>query len=928
MNSMNHLQRKWGVLSLVVFLALCPLVVAQTATISGTVTGPDGTTGLPDIDVAAFYWNGDWWEEVTWAYTDFSGAYELEGLEAGIYRVRFADWTGNYVSEIYDNVIGDSPWQGGMNISVASGAMVSGINASLAVASKITGTVTAADGETGLSNIYVGAWRSTGSWWEELTHTYTDESGNYVLGGLIAGEYRVVFSDWNDIYVSEIYDDVIGEYPWHAGWQDGMDISVGPEATVSGINASLAEASKITGTVTGPDGTTGLEGVGVDAYRLAGTGWEFASYAYTDEDGYYEIGGLAAGIYRVTFNDWNGNYVGEIFDNVPADYPGQGGTDLAVATGETVSNINAALDEYASLSGTVTQSDATTPLPGVKVRLFSMGAGEEQWNWGETDIDGNFTVYGLRPGAYAVRATPRSSSGYLGQWYAGILYIPGENGIPPDATPVSFVSGEEKTGVDFALVEGARLTGTVTGAGMPVSHARMKAKCHTYDWIQEGATGESGTYAIVGLLPGTYTFKAGAAKFKDEWWSEANHEDQAAAFTLGLGETRNFDFDLLPGQSPALVEVISDPSGASIYLDYQATPYVTPTVLDIGEVASHALQLDGWRVASHVITLKKAGRPVPGPRFVGGVEAETVEMLIDMAADAAGSISIATEPDGAEVYVNFADIPAGLSPVVVGNLAPGSHTILLRKPGYLQPRPIVAWVVADATTAVDLPLASDMQGDRIMANIQSVPTNARVYVDYLPTIEVTDVVVDWLDPASHAGSGWHSASHTILLRRPGSMPGAPRVVPDVVGEVQGSVIELEVDEASLQDCSGDGIPDWWWALYGYDPCNPPDADSKDGSGMSYRDKLWAGLVPGDPDSRLAMDGAAVGVGAGGRTLTFVFDSVPGRRYMVQGSDKLGDEAQWLPLGGIILATGIQTTHSVQIPEDASLGFYRLLVLVP
>lgn len=479
------------------------------------------------------------------------------------------------------------------------------------------------------------------------------------------------------------------------------------------------------------------------------------------------------------------------------------------------------------------------------------------------------------------------------------------------------------------------LSGTVSGGGSPLADAYVELRGTGGRTYHRTHSTVDGTYAIGGIQPGQYFVKAGAEQYKDEWFERATHRSNAVAVAIApTSRVDGFDFDLEPGQNRALVAVSSEPAGAKIYLDYQPTPYVTPAVLSVGEVASQSIRLGpashslwvGSGIASHVISVRNTGHPRAAPMPVPALEAETVSLHFDLTGSEIGSISVATDPEGAEVFVGWVEEPEGITPVVVGNLAPGSHTILLRAPGYLQPRPVVARVEAGQTTAIEIPLASMLSPDRIVANVQSMPTNARVFVDYLPTPDVTDVVVDWMDPASHAGSGWHSASHTIMLRQPGMMEGAARYVPDVVDIVHAMTIHLEVDPASVIDSNGDGIPDWVWDAYGFDPLNPPDADSDDGSGMSYKDKIQAGLIPGDPESRFAVEALEMVAQPGSQSLTFIFGTVPGRRYMVQSTASA--DGEWVGLGGVIMATQYQTVLTVQVPEDSVHHFYRLLVLVP
>ena len=286
-----------------------------------------------------------------------------------------------------------------------------------------------------------------------------------------------------------------------------------------------------------------------------------------------------------------------------------------------------------------------------------------------------------------------------------------------------------------------------------------------------------GRYSINSIQPGQYFVKVGAERFADEWYNNATHRTNAVPYSVPADSIiGGFNFDLESGQNPAFVEVTSDPAGAAVYLDYQPTTNVTPAVLNVGEVGDW--DWAGYRMASHVITVKKAGRPRPSPQSVAAKEAETVSVHFDLTSNAWGSASIATAPDGATVFVDYADSSDGITPVIVGNLAPGSHVVLLKKTGYLQPRPVTAWIQDGLTNEVVIPMETNTAPNRLIADVRSVPPGATIYVDYLPTTNVTDAVVDWMDAASHAGSGWHSASHTIMLRKSGFLPAAPRYVAD------------------------------------------------------------------------------------------------------------------------------------------------------
>ena len=322
--------------------------LANASKISGTVTGPDGTTPLEGIQVNAYQWNNDgWWMHMNADWTDSDGSYFINALPAGTYRVEFSDGSGNYLSEAYDDA---AELDSGTDVVVAAGETAIGIDASLVVASKISGTVTGPDGTTPLPDIWVVAfhWNDSG-WWEQAEWADTDVDGNFLIGGLSAGTYRIRFSDWSGNYAPEIYDDA-------ASLDAGMDVVVVVGATASNIDASLAVASKISGTVTGPDGTTTLPEIWVDAWQWNGSEWEQKQYAETDAEGNYTLGGLAAGNYRIQFTDnQNFSYVSEVYNNAP-DL--DSGTDIPVATGESIADIDASLTHIHSADMTLVRPTA------------------------------------------------------------------------------------------------------------------------------------------------------------------------------------------------------------------------------------------------------------------------------------------------------------------------------------------------------------------------------------------------------------------------------------------------------------------------------------------------------------------------------------------------------------------------------------------
>ena len=268
-------------------------VLDQGASITGTVTGPAGAP-LSGVDVSAYAFDDDAqeWDAVRSASTSTNGAYELDRLPPGTYRLRFDDRSGDHVAEYWD----DAPTvESATDITVGSGARVTGKNARLGAAGRITGTVTGSSGP--LEDVEVAAYRldAASGRWSYFAGAYSEANGSFDVGGLPTGAFKLRLRDYQNGHVGEWWND-------KASMEEADTINVTAGATTSGRDASLAVGGHITGAVTAPDGT-GLADVEVAAYRwspLSGS-WDDVSYGETDASGNYDVGSLPAGSYRIGF---------------------------------------------------------------------------------------------------------------------------------------------------------------------------------------------------------------------------------------------------------------------------------------------------------------------------------------------------------------------------------------------------------------------------------------------------------------------------------------------------------------------------------------------------------------------------------------------------------------------------------------------------
>ncbi|HDZ25943.1 MAG TPA: M6 family metalloprotease domain-containing protein [Candidatus Aminicenantes bacterium] len=250
----------------------------------------------------------------------------------------------------------------------------------------LKGNVTNSVG-TAVEDVWVLVYSSAGGY---LTNVYTDSSGDYVIGGLSTGDYKLLFNTRmaSGMLAVEWYNDKDS-----LGAADLVSVTAG--STTSGIDAVLAEGGGIEGRVTNSAGAGILS---VVAYAYTPTGG-FVSYDHTDSNGDYEIKSVKSGSYKVRFYA-SADYVSEWYND--QDSLGNGNS-ISVTAGSTTSGIDAVLTAILPLiSGTVKDS-ASTGIAGVIITFSNSGG------TATTDSSGSYSL-NVSDG-YSGTATP-AKAGY------------------------------------------------------------------------------------------------------------------------------------------------------------------------------------------------------------------------------------------------------------------------------------------------------------------------------------------------------------------------------------------------------------------------------------------------------------------------------------------------------------------------------------
>lgn len=541
----DTLQSLPGILALSGENPLFPLsgslsILASGGAISGKVTAPGGSP-LQGIYVTTSRYTGSYWSWSGYAYTDADGNYSIGGLNTGIYRVGFYGFS-TYLGEYYDNAI---DLDSATDISVTDGITTSGVNATLAPAGHITGQVTA-EGGGPLADIQVTVYSYNG----DVNSVRTDANGNYDVGGLNTGVYRIKFSVSSGLYIMEYYNNA-------TDITTAADIAVTAGNTTANINAALAQGARITGRITSPDGTP-LSNISVTAYQKVSDWWSQTGYSYTDINGDYAVGGSTSGIYRLQFQDFSGNYLGEYYDN-KADI--DTASDISATLSNTTSGINATLSLAGHITGQVTAPDGVTPLQNVSVTAYRHnGNGWVSVGWASINADGNYSIGGLKTDTYRIQFYDYSGT-YLTEYFNNAAALDG-------AMNLSLTAGTTLSGVNASLALAGHITGRVTAAdGSPIQGVGVTVYRYSNGSLSEAGSARgdaSGNYNAGGLATGVYRVKFSAGGYAAEFYDNIATPAGATNIPVTAGATTPNMNAVLSRQGGTVTGRVTGPGGVPL----------------------------------------------------------------------------------------------------------------------------------------------------------------------------------------------------------------------------------------------------------------------------------------------------------------------------------------------------------------------------
>ena len=336
-------------------------------------------------------------------------------------------------------------------------------------------------------------------------------------------------------------------YPGVPSVEEARPITVGISQEVLDINFNLqlVRTSRITGSVTNPDGSAAWSGNVNLANDGAGRGGQVGmNYASRiGWDGTFTLANVPPGRYMLRARAGDDNDA-SLFAVQPLTVNGADVSDLMVM-----------LNSGATISGTVTflsgpTGGATPPDPTqfrVTAPSTDLSSFGPQPN-ARLDKDGNFTLPGVPAGLHLFR-----SAGNARGWSLKSVAV-GARDVTD--TPIEIRSGQMINNVAMVFTDAqSEINGTITTqSGAPMSEYTVLAfPTDASLWrpqarqIMTARPDQTGKYRIRGLPPGEYYLATVDPAEQGEWFESAyldEHRAGAARLTLGDGDIKTQDFRL------------------------------------------------------------------------------------------------------------------------------------------------------------------------------------------------------------------------------------------------------------------------------------------------------------------------------------------------------------------------------------------------
>lgn len=508
------------------------ITLAVGGTISGRATFLGGAPGR-DSQINVLAYRG--MDVVGTGRADKNGNYAITGLDAySSYRVQFVDENG-FFAPIWSS--GMRTMGTALGISVALGVTTPNVNTVLVEGGYIAGTVTGPAGAglvTG-RDIYAYAYDATGGADQPaVANAQVNGSGEYLIAGLVAGQYKVHFVDVGRVY-SPIWSNA------KASYATANAVQVTEAATTSAIDAKLQFGGSLAGRAFGGPGRAPLA-AGTDILVSAFDAEDQLSGSATVAgDGSYRVDNLAPGAFRLRFTDRSGQYLTQFSYGKASLSEAQSiivGFESTATAGDVTMGSSSA-------SGRVTGPNGTTPDERSELLAQAIDASGAVAANANVDDAGYYRFNGLPAGAYRISII--DTRGY---------YLNASN-----AGTVTVAAGQSPNLVTSLTIALAPAT-----PGRPAASAGVGSA--TISW--PAVAGSAVTYTVVGSNGGTCTTAATSCTITGLIGGVSQTFTVSAANTYGASPFSAASDAVVPGvpqeavpapPAPAVVAVVKQTPG-------------------------------------------------------------------------------------------------------------------------------------------------------------------------------------------------------------------------------------------------------------------------------------------------------------------------------------------------------------------------------
>jgi hypothetical protein len=354
--------------------------------------------------------------------------YTIWGFAPGKYAVEFTPCSGqDLAAQWYDRASGPGK---ATPVLVRPGHTTWNIDAQMTAGGSVTGKVVSKAAGKPLAGVCVVA---AGPSQPAAGYGRTNRTGDYVVTGLGTGTFRLYLFACGGTHLVPA---VTGK----------LRAVAGKAVAAPQVAMATYRAGAIFGRITAAGSPRApVAGACAEALPLAGglAGELETQSGFAGRDGYYQITGLVPGKYRVFVTACNSD-----LNLVPQWYQGTArkakAAVVAVAAGKTTRSVNATLQRYGAIAGTVTgQADAA--LAGICVQATPAGRPAAPYLAESAAGNGGYSTGPLPPGKYLVEFESGCAvAGYAAAWWQGAHNM-------KDATWVLVRAGRTRSGIDARM---------------------------------------------------------------------------------------------------------------------------------------------------------------------------------------------------------------------------------------------------------------------------------------------------------------------------------------------------------------------------------------------------------------------------------------------------------------------------------------------